>query len=51
MIGMASPKVIISMQESFINKYSLSDVFGLLTFDLATISINKILKKNKSYKN
>ena len=48
---MASPKVIITKQLSKINQNSLEDEIGLSTYDLALISINKIIKKRKASMN
>ena len=45
---MDSQKVIITKQISKINQYSLENEVGLSTYDLALISINKIIKKSKS---
>ena len=48
---MASPKVIITKQLSKINQNSLEYEIGLSTYDLALISINKIIKKRKASMN
>ena len=44
---MASSKVIITKQIFKNNQYSLENEVGLSTYDLALISIDKIIKKNK----
>ena len=48
---MASPKVIITKQISKINQNYLEDEIGLSTYDLALISINKIINNRKSFMN
>ena len=45
---MDSQEVIITKQISKTNQYSLENEVGLSTYDLALISINKIIKKSKS---
>ncbi len=43
-------KVIITKHESIYKKYSFENEIGLSTYDLAMISINEIINKNKSSK-
>ncbi len=45
---MDSQKVIISKQNSMFNLLSLEDEIGLSSYDLALISINKIIKNSNS---
>ena len=45
---MYSPKVIITKQNVISKQYSFENEIGLSTYDLALISINKLIKKNKS---
>tara|TARA_B100001029_G_C14955241_1_gene391199 strand:+ start:400 stop:573 length:174 start_codon:yes stop_codon:yes gene_type:complete len=45
---MSSSKVIITRQKSISNQFSLEDEVGLSTYDLALISLRKIIKKSKS---
>ena len=47
MIKIVSPKVIITKQNKKLTQYSLENETGLSTYDLALISINKIINKKK----
>ena len=47
---MESQKVIVTNQKkSIAKKYSFENEIGLSTYDLALISTDKIIKKNKSF--
>ena len=45
---MDSPKVIITKKNVISKQYSLENEVGLSSYDLALISINKIIKKRSS---
>tara|TARA_Y100001968_G_C19273193_1_gene675325 strand:- start:612 stop:794 length:183 start_codon:yes stop_codon:yes gene_type:complete len=47
MIKMDSPNVIITKQNKKLTQYSLENEIGLSTYDLALISVNKIIKRKK----
>ena len=48
---MGSAKVIITNQTELTEKYILENEIGLSTYDLALISINKIIHKSKPFMN
>ena len=48
---MEIPKVIITNQKELVNLDSFENQVGLSSYDLALISVDKIMKKSRSYIN